>query len=354
MAAPNQAKNSFRTIDHTTWQWKLFLAYDVLMMALIVINLIILGLQAFILSDFGAWIAQSLHITGERLFYIEHLSPLVRSIDFYFICFLISELVIRWLIAIIGKHHRRWWFFPFIHWYEVLAIIPMLRFLRLLRAGVIAYRLHELGYKVVPHWILVRVKFYYEVVMEELTDRIVLTALNQIEKELDTNNIHNKIIHNIIDHHRDLFADTLAETLQKSLAQALAEQQDNISKNIGHIVNQAIEDTPELTQLLRLIPIVGGRIEQQIQSIGQRLGENITQGIIAPFSQQTQLSQQNANPLLSEISTQISQVPLKSEKIDALVESVVRESLNGIREQVKIKHWQQLLDENNLNEKSFK
>ena len=36
-------------------------------------------------------------------------------------------------------------------------------------------------------------------------------------------------------------------------------------------MNQAIEDTPELTQLLRLIPIVGSRIEQQIQSIGQHL-----------------------------------------------------------------------------------
>lgn len=57
-----------------------------------------------------------------------------------------------------------------------------------------------------------------------------------------------------------------------------------IAENVGDIVNRAIEDTPELTQLLRLIPIVGSRIEQQIQSIGQRLGENITLGLIEPFA----------------------------------------------------------------------
>ncbi len=76
--------------------------------------------------------------------------------------------------------------------------------------------------------------------------------------------------------------------MQESLGKELQMQRHMIAKNVGLVVNQAIEDTPELTQLLRLIPLVGGRIEQQIQSIGQRLGENITQGLIEPFAQQHQ------------------------------------------------------------------
>ncbi len=75
----------------------------------------------------------------------------------------------------------------------------------------------------------------------------------------------------------------MAEILQESLATELKQRQYFIAQNVGLIVNRAIEDTPELTQLLRLIPIVGGRIEQQIQSIGQRLGENITQGLLEPM-----------------------------------------------------------------------
>jgi hypothetical protein len=70
----------------------------------------------------------------------------VITTEAWFILFLITELPcvgqLQLSINIISLV-----FFPFIHWYEILAIIPHLRFLRLFRAGIIAYRLHELGYK---------------------------------------------------------------------------------------------------------------------------------------------------------------------------------------------------------------
>ncbi len=303
-------------IDHTSTQWKVFLIYDVIMMALIVLNLIVLGLQALILSDFGAWIAEILTLSTERTNYIQQWDPTIRHIDQYFIIFLIVELGVRWLIAIIGKHHRRWWFFPFIHWYEVIAIIPQLRFFRLLRAGVIAYRLHELGYKVIPQNMINRGKFYYDLVMEELTSRIVLTVLSQVEKELKDSDDHNHRIHQLIDRHRDQFANVLAMILQKSLATALTQQQQNISQ----------------------------KIESLIQTIGQRLGENITQGIVAELSA-VQSPNQPANPLLTEVAQEVSKVQLNYQQVDDLVDSIVKDSLELIREQVKVKQWQQIIDE---------
>lgn len=345
MRAAKSINTSFKAVDHTTWQWKLFLVYDVLMMGLIIINLIILGLNAIILSDLGESTAESLNILAHRNHYIEQWLPWIKIIDRGFTFFLIAELALRWLISIWQKHHRRWFFFPFVHWYEVLAIIPQLRFLRLLRAGVIMYRLHELGYQVIPTNLLKRSKFYYDLVMEELTSRIVLTVIDGVEKELDTSSSHHKLIHELIDHHRQQFAQVLAETLQQSLATALQQQRNFIAENIGEIVHQSIDDTPELKNILKMMPVVGGLLEQRIQAIGRRLAENITQGIIDPLAQHNILPHQNANPLLSEISNQISKVPLDSQKIDHLVESIVIESLEAIRKQVKVKHWQQLLDQ---------
>ena len=52
-----------------------------------------------------------------------------------FTIFLVAELVVRWLIAIVQKRYYRWFFFPFVHWYEVLGCAPQLRALRLLRVG---------------------------------------------------------------------------------------------------------------------------------------------------------------------------------------------------------------------------
>lgn len=115
-----------------------------------------------------------------------------------------------------------------------------------------------------------------------------------------------------------------------------------ITQKVGIIVNQAIEDTPELTQLLRLIPIVGGRIEQQIQSIGQRLGENISAGLIEPFTAGS-LHRPNENYQL--IAEKVSALNIDNQYLEQLVESVVFESLEAIRKQVKIKQWQQTLQE---------
>ena len=337
----NPIKNSFHPIRHDTWSWKLFLIYDMFMMLLIVINLFCLAANAMLMSDFGASIFTFLHLPEALQFYRSELHPWVIKTEEWFTGYLIVELLLRWLTAIIRQHHPRWFFFPFVHWYEILAIMPELRFLRLLRASVIAYRLSELGYQVIPEWFSKRVQFYYHVMLEELSSRIVLTVLEGIKRELSTSTTHKQIIHDLVDHHRQLFANALVEILQETLATQLQQQQQHIAKNVGLVVNQAIEDTPELTQLLRLIPLVGGRIEQQIQSIGQRLGENISLGLMQPW---TSGNAEQPNPIYREIAENISQLNIENVALEQLVESAVFESLDALHKQVKVKQWLETLE----------
>lgn len=328
--------------EKTTGWWIAF-GYDIFMMFIIVFNLFCLCANLFLMSSFGELFFNEIHLPQVLQYYKTDLHPWVIITETWFITFLIVELSIRWLIAIINKHHARWFFFPFIHWYEILAIIPYLRFLRLIRAGIIAYRFHELGYKVVPDAIMKRVLFYYRVVMEEISDRVVATVIDGIKQELDTSSTHKKIIHDLVDHHRELFAVTLAEILQESLATELDAQRNLITQNVGQIVRQAIEDTPKLTQILRLIPIAGGMIENQIQSIGQQLGENITQGLIQPFTEGTA---QQPNATYQLISNKLSQLNIENQKLEELVESVVYESLESLKAQVLVKQWQIELEKN--------
>ena len=339
----NKTDSGFQSIGHDTLGWKLYLMYDIFMMVIIIVNLICLSANAFLMSNFAEWLFQFIHLESVLGYYKEQLHPWVKITESWFIVFLIVELSIRWFIAIIQKHHARWFFFPFIHWYEILAIIPYLRFLRLIRAGIIAYRLQELGYVVIPPAITRRVMFYYHLIMEELSDRVVISVLDGVKKELDTSSTHKKIIHDLVDHHRTMFAQTLTEILQESLATELKAREKEISGNVGDIVVKAIENTPELTNLLRLIPIVGGRLESQIQAIGHRLGENITQGLIQPFSTGS-LTQPNDQYRL--IAEKLSQMNIENHSLEQLVESVVYESLESMRKQVAVKHWQLELKKN--------
>lgn len=343
-------KSKYHSVDQNSWPFRLFLLYDIFMVFIIVFNLFCLGMNLFLMSSLGEWLFQQIHLLSVLDFYRTHLNPWVITTEAWFIIFLIAELVVRWIFAIINKHHARWWWFPFVHFYEILAIIPYLRFLRLFRAGIIAYRLYEMGYQVIPEKIQRTLLFYYRVVMEELSDRVVLTVLDGLKRELQTNNSHQQTIHNLVDHHRQLFVTTLSSLLQESLATALQQQQPAITQKVGAIVNQAIEDTPELTQLLRLIPIVGGRIEQQIQSIGQRLGENISAGLIEPF---TAGSPQQPNENFQLIAEKVSELNINNQYLEELVKSVVFESIEAISKQVRVKQWQEMLDENGqLNKKA--
>lgn len=334
---------TFSFVKKGTWGWKVALGYDIFMMVLIIINLFCLSANAILMSDFGGWLFDFIHLPELLQFYRNSLRPWVIITESWFTSFLVIELLVRWAIAIIAQHHKRWFFFPFIHWYEILSIIPQLRFLRLLRAGAIGYNLYQHGYKVIPDAWYRRAKFYYHMLLEELTSRIVLTVLDGIKRELSTSTTHKKLIEDLVAHHRDMFATALADILQESLGKELQAQKIMIAENVGDIVNRAIEDTPELTQLLRLIPIVGGRIEQQIQSIGQRLGENITLGLIEPFAYG---HKNEKNLAYLEISNKISQIQFENNThVEKLVESAVFESLEAIRKQVKVKQWQQILEQ---------
>lgn len=339
---PNAAKrsNKFNHVHHNSLRWKLYLIYDIFMMGIIIFNLFCLGANAVFMSNFAVWLSQHLHLMEFLNFYKQQLHPWVNKTEGWFISFLICELLIRWTIAIVQRHHQRWFFFPFIHWYEILAIIPQLRFLRLFRAGIIAYRLHELGYQIIPqHWHETG-RFYYQVIMEELSDRIVITVLDGIRHELDTSSTHKKIIHDLVNHHREMFAKALADLLQDNLATELKQQREYLAQHVGDIVQKAVADTPGIHQLLRPFPIVGSHIENQLKNIGRRLGENITQGLLEPFVEKP-LNQSNLT--YQHIALKLSQVNIDQASLESFVESAVYESLESIRKQVKVKQWQQIL-----------
>ena len=262
-------------------------------------------------------------------YYVQQIHPMVTHIEAYFTGYLIAELLVRWGYAIYTHAHAKWFFFPIIRIYEVLAILPELRFLRLIRVGIIAYELKQHKIRLWPLNLEKNVVFYYHVFMEALTDQIVLTALQQVEREFDLNSSYQQRIHALIDEHRSQFANTLGQVLQHEVATALQQQQADIVRGVGLVVHQAIADTPQIHQLLKLMPFVGGRIEHLIQGMGQTLGENITAGLVMQFSQAPQ-----SDPHYQLIASKVSQVHLQQPHIHELVASVVQSSLSLIREQI--------------------
>lgn len=318
--------------------------YDLFILLIIVLGLLLIGINALLMSNVGETLATWAQLLPSLQQYRSVWHQPVLVVEDWITVFLIAELLTRWLIAIVQKHYHRWFIFPFVHWYEVLGCFPAFRAFRLLRAVAIARKLHQMGYQVIPPRLLRFAQFYYNVVLEEISDRIVINVIDGIERELKGSTTHGHLIRDLIDQHRDQIQAATAELLQTGLAPVLKQQQQQIQHGVGEAVQRAIAQTSELHQLLRLMPMIGGRIEQQIQSIGKQLAENIAKELAQPFSQPA-TAQQLANPVLDNIATQIAALPIDTPKLEALVESLVYESLEMLRKQVAVQQWKQQVDD---------
>ncbi|MEG0483406.1 MAG: preprotein translocase subunit SecA, partial [Acinetobacter sp.] len=72
-------------IRHDTAGWKLFLAYDIFMMFIIVFNLFCLCANAFLMSNFGNWFFESIHLPQVLQYYKNALHPWVIKTESWFI-----------------------------------------------------------------------------------------------------------------------------------------------------------------------------------------------------------------------------------------------------------------------------
>lgn len=317
------------------WQ----LAYDTIMMVAIVLDLLLMGFDALMLSSFMAKIANWLGFFDSIVSYQQGWHEPIKVAGGLFTIFLVAELVVRWLIAIAQKRYYRWFFFPFVHWYEVLGCAPQLRALRLLRVGVIGYRLHELGYKVLPASWLATIKFYYQMIMEEISDRVILTAIDNIRTEISNADGH--LVKNIIDKHRDDIQKVIVEVLQQEATPLLQSTPAHpaifakpLAEQVGIAIQQALTDTPELHRILRLIPIAGSLIESQMHSIGQHIGENLTLSLTTNLTKP-----QTLTLMYEEIAKSLVQIDVTSPALEKLVSDIIDDSLTSLANQVRIQQW---------------
>ena len=319
---------------------RLKLTYDIVMMIAISIDLLLISIDAILMSNFSSSVAGWLSISEGLGLYQNNLHDPLRTVGGFFTLFLIVELLARWAIAIKEQVYYRWFFFPFVHWYEVLGCFPQLRALRLFRAVVIGRRLHQLGYKVLPQPWLKRIKFYIDLVLEELSDRVILTTIQNYRQQLTDPDIQKSLIESTITRNRDDIEAVLLSLLRQELAPQLQKLTDKsaggqmIASEVGNAIETGLANTPELRRYLRLIPIAGSLIESQLQHIGHNVGENVVYAI-----NERLFAPERLDSLMVTIAHSIAQIQTDNSALETLIASIIADSLTEFEAQVKVQQW---------------
>lgn len=322
---------------------KLKLGYDIVMLIAIVVDLLLISIDIILMSSLLTHVAEYLGMATAIHYYQQHFHQPLRTAGEFFTVFLIVELLLRWLIAIKKRHYYRWFFFPFVHWYEVLGCLPQFRALRLLRAFVIGRFLYKLGYQVLPQSWLDSAKFYYEVVLEELSDRVILTAISNLRQQLADKQQAKAFIKDTFERNQVEIETALTALLKQALTPYLQTRQAHndttamgeiLASEVGAAVQQGLANTPELRRYLKLIPIAGSLIEGQLLQIGQHVGENVVLALNKRL-----LAEQSLDKVVQQVVQGLIEIDPSSPQLEALITRIIDDALDGFEAQIRVQQW---------------
>lgn len=310
---------------------------DFLMLGLLIINL------AFIIFD------SIYNFTGVQNLLAEH-APLVKELyqpihenflfyDLIFVSIFLTEFVVRWGYAIKAKVYDRWYFYPFIHWYDIIGCIPVgsFRFLRILRVISIIYRLHQ--YKVID---VTQTRafqffnFYYEAFMEELSDRIVIKVLTGAQDEIRKGSpLFERIQNDILYPRREMLSDWVSQRVAEAAREGYIPNRGALRSYLETRVDNALKQNLELSRL-KYLPVVGPTIQETLEEAVGDIVANVIHQILEDlaFASNHAFIEDIVNVFLPSPDNEDE----NDEHNEALINLIV-EVLDAVKSQVRVKHW---------------
>lgn len=321
--------------------WKrselLVFTVDLVMLGLILVNL------AFILFDGLFSIGQvqdaiARFIPGLYRSYLpthEHFA----LYDSWFVAVFIAELLIRWAIAALRKTYHKWWFYPFIHWYDTLGCIPVgsFRFLRVLRIVSILYRLQRNRLIDLTKTYLFRQgRKYYRVLVEEVSDRVVLNVLQGMKDEVRKGSpVVDKIAREVILPRRQELVLWLSDRVQAAVAEHYGSYRADVKAYVDERIERAVAENREISTL-EAIPLIGTSIRNTLEKAIADIVFRVLDGVVHD------LSDEQSRVLIDELSGVALDAMLFRESdgvLQGTIRQMVTESIDRVADEVSVQQW---------------
>lgn len=312
------------------------LVLDLVVLGLIALNLLWLLADALLLASgvgvlLGEWFPRFMAD------YRNHWHQRLQSYDNWFTLFLVAELLLRWAIAIVRRTYHRWFFYPFVNWYDVLGCIPLpfFRALRLLRLVSIAWRLqkHDI-LDVSGSRVLAAVARYYRMVVEEISDRVVINVLEGVQDELNSGgSLRHRITEEVLAPQRGVIVPWLADLLTDTGAHAYELHRQRLGGYLDATLREAIAGNPDLQRLKRRLLFAGPAVEDELQRIVAGLLTQTLEQVLSDLGRRGNVAVQDVAAGLFDT------VIAPHEERDRAIRQILLDSLELIKEQVRVQQW---------------
>lgn len=320
----------------TTW-----LMVDIFMIILIIFNLI------WIIFEFSLNIESFRSVLSHIApnfydWYMQKINPNFFYYDLIFVGIYLTEVFVRWSIAIYRKTYSKWFFYPFVHWYDVLGCIPLSSFraLRLLRVFSMFYRLQRLGIiDLKSTFIYKQANIYISMLTEEVADRVVINVLSGVQDEVEKGSpIVDRIIKEVLLPKQHIISTWMANRMGNLSKDVFEKNEATFRRIIDDALTNAIQNNKDVARL-KLIPGVGNII----MGILNDSVSDITFNTIKDSVEQLSDPQNNAG-IVNDASMLlleglIAEDNEQDQSLDDFVSAITVDVIEVLKQEVAVQQW---------------
>lgn len=324
--------------EHDTSPTEKFLfVTDAVMMLLILLNL---GFFVFDWSFTHDFFRNFIYRLSPQFhaYYGDHVHPDFILYDLWFVVIYVTEIVIRWVIALVRRTYSRWYMYPLVHWYDVLGCIPIgtFRWLRLLRVFAVMTRMHKLGVIDLKQTLFFEqgIKLW-EIFMEELTDRVFVQVLESAKQEiLKEDKSNNSAIADIIKPHQEALARWITTRVLHVTEVNYTKYRGDLKQLIDTTITDAFTASEQMKKMEK-IPLVGSQITHALQATLQDIVFQLLDSSAKSVYEKNGELYQEA--LTSTIDTLVKEE--KDEEINQIVKDIVVSAIEKVQADIGEKRW---------------
>lgn len=324
--------------SNTSLEWA-GVAWDVAIMALVTVNLVLIVFD----SLFAAHpVAAGVNAISPTLhdWYQTSVHANFVTIDLYFVAVFAADVLLGWAIAMHRRRFSRWFYYPFVRWYDVLGCVPLagFRWLRVLRLIALALRLQRLGLINLWNWRIVAVlRGYYDILVEEVSDRVVLKVLDGIQDEVRTGGaqLQSKLMNDVVRPRKQDLAASVSRKLEAVVTRAYEDNRADIQRYLDTIVDGALHGNAAIAGLGR-VPMLGSAATRSLEWALRDTVHSVVEEVVAG------LDSQEFEQMLHRIFDSVFEILTNEEAVETPeIRNVVLEILDLVKAQVKVQRWRE-------------
>ena len=232
------------------------------------------------------------------------------------------------------------YFFPFVHWYDLVGCIPAesARIFRFLRIISILYRLHKYEIIDFKDWAFFRfLRFYYDAIIEELSDKIVAKVLTDAQEDiLKGSKLLERITDEVIEKRKKALTLWVANSAHHfGNAIQHPEHGELIRAHVKGSVAKAVNNDAHIS-LLNMIPLLGGNLEKRLEhTVSNVVIESIT-NMLLDLKEET---------VVNVIDAGFNHFSKVEQELNDEIIHIIIEILDLVKDHIAEKRWQEKLTE---------